>query len=343
MPAPKRRAKPTRSIVPLSRFISDSVFALKTGGYGCLFSLAGIDEEGLTNAVINDAISKVYGALQSLPDGARLYQYVRIRRGYDIPTRERYENSTLTAVVADRRAFLHENAQLRRIELFWCLTIEPSANQSFGKKKLTPEQYGRQCARFIAQIQKTAEILTSQLSDLLGLGLLSKDETAGFFSYLLNFEDWSLDRRLSSDENVDRQLVNSSVSWHPDHLRIGKHYVQMFSLLNNPSGSRPHLFAALQGLDANLILCASWAPVPRDVVEKRIAQIEGFLGIFKNKFLALAANIKNPENLEKTVGSRAAEKGADKLADILHSVDNEGRQFGFYSLFVLIHCRDQNE
>src|SRR5215831_5678130 len=153
MPAPKwfRRAKPTRSIIPLSRFISDSIFALKTGGYGCLFSLAGIDEEGLTDAVINDAISKVYGALQSLPDGARLYQYVRIRKGYDIATKADYENPTVAALIGDRRSFLHEHAQLRRIELFWCLTIEPSANQSFGKKKLTHEQYGRQCARFIAQ------------------------------------------------------------------------------------------------------------------------------------------------------------------------------------------------
>ena len=345
MPAPSwfRHGKPTCSIVPLSRFVSDSIFALKTGGYGCLFSLAGIDEEGLTDAAISDAIARVRGALRSLPDGAHLYQYVRIRKGFEIPTKERYENATVATVVADRRSFLDQHAHFRRIELFWCLTIEPSANHSFGRKKLTPEQYGRQSARFIAQIQKTAEILTSELSDLMGLTLLSKDETAAFFSYLLNLEDWSLDRRLSSDENIDHQLVNSSVSWHPDHLRIGKHYVQMFSLLNNPAGSRPHLFAALQDLDANLILCTSWAPVPRGVVEKRITQIEGFLGIFKNKFLALAANIKNPENLEKTVGSRAAEKGADKLADILHSVDNQGHQFGFYSLFVLAHSRSQAE
>ena len=165
MPTPKwfRQAKPTRSIVPLSRFVSDSIFALKTGGYGCLFSLAGIDDEGLTDLAINDAIARVHGALQSLPDGAHLYQYVRIRKGYDIPMKVNYENPTVAAVVGDRRSFLHENAHLRRIELYWCLTIEPSADYSFGKKKLTPEQYGRQCARFIAEIQITAEILTSQL------------------------------------------------------------------------------------------------------------------------------------------------------------------------------------
>jgi type IV secretion system protein VirB4 len=37
------------SIVPIARFVNDRIFALKGGGYGCLFSLTGIDEEGLTD------------------------------------------------------------------------------------------------------------------------------------------------------------------------------------------------------------------------------------------------------------------------------------------------------
>ena len=31
------------SIVPVARFVNDHIFALKGGGYGCLFSLTGID------------------------------------------------------------------------------------------------------------------------------------------------------------------------------------------------------------------------------------------------------------------------------------------------------------
>src|SRR5215831_7273407 len=117
MPGPKwfRHAKPTRSIVPLSRFVSDSIFALKTGGYGCLFSLAGIDDEGLTDLAIGDAIARVHGALENLPDGARLYQYVRVRKGFEIPTKGNYDNPTVAAVIADRRSFLEEKAHLRRI------------------------------------------------------------------------------------------------------------------------------------------------------------------------------------------------------------------------------------
>ncbi len=37
------------SIVPIARFVGPEIFALKGGGYGCLFALTGIDEEGLTD------------------------------------------------------------------------------------------------------------------------------------------------------------------------------------------------------------------------------------------------------------------------------------------------------
>jgi type IV secretion system protein VirB4 len=71
-------------------------------------------------------------------------------------------------------------------------------------------------------VERTAEILTAHLSELLGLRLVQKDEVASFFGYLLNLEPWSLCARLQSPERVDTQLVQSSVEWHEDHLRVGK-------------------------------------------------------------------------------------------------------------------------
>ena len=41
------KARAACSIVPIARFVGPEIFALKGGGYGCLFSLTGIDEEGL--------------------------------------------------------------------------------------------------------------------------------------------------------------------------------------------------------------------------------------------------------------------------------------------------------
>ncbi len=39
------KAGAATSVVPISHFVGPSIFALKGGGYGCLFSLDGIDAE----------------------------------------------------------------------------------------------------------------------------------------------------------------------------------------------------------------------------------------------------------------------------------------------------------
>jgi type IV secretion system protein VirB4 len=58
------------SIVPISRFVNDRIFAFKGGGYGCLFSLTGMDEEGLTDQQLEAQMRSIEGALRGLPAGA---------------------------------------------------------------------------------------------------------------------------------------------------------------------------------------------------------------------------------------------------------------------------------
>jgi hypothetical protein len=73
------------SIVPIARFVNDRIFALKGGGYGCLFSLAGIDEEGVTDQGLEAQVRSIEGALRGLPEGACLYQYTRVMSGFNLP------------------------------------------------------------------------------------------------------------------------------------------------------------------------------------------------------------------------------------------------------------------
>ena len=79
------KAGAASGIIPLSRFVSSTIFALKTGGYGCLFSLNGIDEEGLTDQELDNRVRSVEGALRGLPEGAALYQYTRVMSGVELP------------------------------------------------------------------------------------------------------------------------------------------------------------------------------------------------------------------------------------------------------------------
>jgi len=56
-----RDAGAASSIVPVSRFVGPHIFATKPGGYGCLFSLEGIDEEGLIDQELESRVRGIEG------------------------------------------------------------------------------------------------------------------------------------------------------------------------------------------------------------------------------------------------------------------------------------------
>ena len=122
------------SIVPISRFVGPNIFALKGGGYGCLFSLTGIDEEGLTDLELDSRMRSIEGALRGLPEGSCLYQYARVMSGFHLPRHAKYENPATDVFATDRLSFLEKSAGFRRIDLHWCLTLEPSKVKAFERK-----------------------------------------------------------------------------------------------------------------------------------------------------------------------------------------------------------------
>src|ERR1700677_2544760 len=122
------------SIVPIARFVSPNVFALKGGGYGCLFSLTGIDEEGVTDLKLDSRMRSIEGALRGLPEGSCLYQYTRVMSGFDLPRQASYANPITEAFASDRLAHLAKTAGFRRIDLHWCLTLEPSKAKAPRRK-----------------------------------------------------------------------------------------------------------------------------------------------------------------------------------------------------------------
>lgn len=236
------------SIVPLTRFVNDHIFALKGGGYGCVFSLSGVDEEGLTDQELESQLRMIEGALRGLPEGACLYQYTRVRAGYELPRQHSYANAVTQVFVDDRLRFLEASAGFRRIDLHWCLTLEPSKVRSFERR---PQKNASTTSRMLAELQKTATLLAGSLASTIGLQLLDKNHVFQFFSYLFNLEDWTEQGQLRADSGVDRQIVQCPVSWESDHLRIGKRFVQMYSLKTTPEASRPCLFTELCKLDCD--------------------------------------------------------------------------------------------
>jgi type IV secretion system protein VirB4 len=172
-----------RSYLPFCR---TDIFALKGGGYGCLFSLVGMDEEGLTDQELDLRVRSIERALRGLPEGSCLYQYARVMSGFHLPRQIKYANPATEVFAADRLTFLQKTAAFRRIDLRWCLTLEPSTVKAFERK---PEGNAADMSRMLADLQKAATILESHLGSSIGLKLLGKatpSSSSAIFSTLRN-------------------------------------------------------------------------------------------------------------------------------------------------------------
>ncbi|HEX4029180.1 MAG TPA: type VI secretion protein [Terracidiphilus sp.] len=319
------------SIVPIARFVSSSIFALKGGGYGCLFALAGIDEEGLTDQELEARMRSVEGALHGLPEGSCLHQYVRVMSGFELPRQKLYKSSATQVFAGDRLSHLEKTAGFRRIDLHWCLTLEPPKLRAFEQK---PKEHTASTSRMLADLEKTATILVGHLGGSFGLRLLDKGATFNFFSYLFNLEEWAAAGELRGDEGVDRQIVRNPVAWHSDHLRVGKRHVQMFSLKTTPEASRPCLFSGLLSLDCDSVLCSTWRPKSTTAARSEIDAQEKFISFFKVGVLTRVMSGRDFASLETGAGARAANSNVDDLSEVIRSLDKKAQ--GDYSLRLLL-------
>jgi type IV secretion system protein VirB4 len=326
------------SIVPIARFVGPNIFALKGGGYGCLFALTGIDEEGLTDRELNSRMRSIEGALRGLPEGSCLYQYTRVMSGFDLPRQAKYVNPATEVFARDRLTFLEKTAAFRRIDLHWCLTLEPSRVKGFERK---PQENAEDTSRMFAELEKTATILQSHLGNTLGLRLLPKADAFQFFSYLFNLEEWAGLDQLRSDTGIDRQIVKSPVSWHSEYLQVGKRLVQMFSLKTTPEASRPCLFSGLLTLDCDSVLCSAWRAKSTSAARSEIDAQEKFISFFKVGVLTRVMSGRDTASLETGAGAKAANNSVDDLSDVIRSLDKKAQ--GEYSLRLLLAARSPEQ
>ena len=326
------------SIVPIARFVNERIFALKGGGYGCLFSLVGIDEEGLTDQELEAEMRSIEGALRGLPEGSCLYQYTRVMSGFDLPRKANYANPVTQVFVNDRLTFLERTAGFRRIDLHWCLTLEPPKATAFARN---PKEHAVDTSRMLADLEKPATLLEGHLGSSLGLKLLEKNAVYQFFSYLFNLEEWAAKDNLPADDSVDRQIVKSPVAWHSDHLTIGRRYVQMFSLKTTPEASRPCLFSGLMTINCDSVLCSTWRPKSTSAARSEIDAQEKFISFFKVGVLTRVMSGRDTASLETGAGAKAANTQVDDLGEVIRSLDKKTQ--GEFSLHFLVAARSADE
>ena len=332
------KAGAASSIVPLARWVTARIFTTKDGGYGMAASVPGMDEESYTDQELESRTRTIQGAFRGLPEGACLYQYSRVLSGYEIPRKKTYCDPVLDSFVNDRVEYLNENAGFRRIDLFWVITFEPSQKNPLDRK---PKDADADNSRRLAMLRKTASILEAQLAPIIGLRFLDKAEAFPFFSYLFNLEPWAEHAVLQSDNGLDRQIVRSPLAIEGDHLRVGKRYVQMFTLMNNPEISRPCQFSGLMTLDCDSILCTTWRPKSAAKARAEISQQEKFISFFKVGVMNRVMSGKDTASLDTGAGAKAAEFNVDDLSDVIRSLDKTGQ--GEFTMRLLLAAKSKEQ
>ena len=332
------KAGAATSIMPISHFVGANIFALKGGGYGCLFSLDGIDPESRTDEDLEVRVRDVEAALRGLPADFCLYQYTRVMVGFNLPRQTMYASPVTDSFVSNRLEFLDKTAKFRRIDLHWCLTIEPESGEAFSSK---PQDKKQSLGRQLFELQKAATILEAHLSDSIGLRLLNKELAFQFFSYLFNLEEWASNVHLRADAGVDRQLVTSPVEWRREHLRIGRRYVQMFPLTQTPEISRPCLFTNLMELECDSVLCMVWRPRLDRATRKEVTDQEKFLEFFKHSPFQRLMSGRNTAALEATASAKAVVGNVESLGEVVASLDKLSQ--GNFALRLLLSAKSAEE
>uniref|UniRef100_E6PZV9 Type IV secretion system protein virB4 n=1 Tax=mine drainage metagenome TaxID=410659 RepID=E6PZV9_9ZZZZ len=251
--------------------------------------------------------------------------------GYELPRQKKYTNSVTQVFVEDRLGFLEKTAGFRRINLHWCLSLEPSKLKAFERG---PQENSANTSRMLTELQKAMTILQGHLGGALGLRLLDKNNAFQFFSYLFNLEEWSIQTQLRGDTGVDRQIVSNPVAWHSDHLRVGKRYVQMYSLKTTPEASRPCLFSGLLTLDCDSVLCSTWRPRSTTAARSEIDAQEKFISFFKVGVLTRVMSGRDTASLDTGAGAKAANSSVDDLSLVIRELDKKAQ--GEYSLRLLL-------
>ena len=328
----------SNSIMPIVRFVTPTVFASKTRGYGLLFAVDGADEEGLTDAEISSKMRSIENGIRGLTEGFSLYQYMRVTSGFEIPRQKKYADPITQSFVDHRLDFLEKTANFRRIDLHWCLTLEPKLSAPFAAK---PKAQADENDRLVSQLQKAAHILETHLSSVIGLKIVGKEKAFQFFSELFNLEEWAGHIPLTSDLAVDQQIATSAVSWQSDHLRVGKRHVQMFSVTGTPAASQPCLFNGITNLTCDSVLCTTWRPQSSATVRKEISAQEKWIDFFKVGIFQRVMAGKNFASLDQGAGARAASEGVDDLGLVVKELNKKTQ--GKYSVTLLLSASSAEE
>lgn len=348
------------SLINLHAAVDERTFVTKSGHLLTILKADPQDYECLEPAQLDLTARRFEGALRSLDENFRVYQYLLKRSAPWLGGRS-YANPVLQRVLARREAYLNERASdLFSIDVFFAIVYtgwQPELSRRAKLARLAAEPQAAlrvlstesAIAELSTGLQHASRVLTQktdafaiQLRDVLPLQVLKAPDAFSFLRRLLNYDAEKAETgRLTNSSFVGFQAADSALECYRDHLRLDDYYVRVLTLKEPPARSFPNLLKDLQEIPANYIIASEWKREDNARMRRVIQSKRRHFHNSKSSLLNYVGS-SSPNGPKDQLIDDSAVALVDDLGQCLEEIEVKGRSFGQFSLTMVLYDLDRS-
>lgn len=336
----------------------------KAGDLGMVIRLEGIDYECLDHATRDYAVKRLESGLRLFDSNFRIYQTV-CKQNRPAMAWPEHRRPVVQAGIENRRAWFETQAgRLYTLEIFWIIFYEgfryktglAQAARQFltapgsGWRELRAQysERGQKCL-IRNQIEAAADNLRRQVKlflqnvqDLTAAELLP---AAKAYRVLYGFMNLDRERRDAchwrDSRYLDFQLADSEIECHRDYLRVGDLYARVLTLKQPPAATFPLILQKLLEIRANFHVVSEWKLEPISRTRKQIQSRRRHYHNSKTSILS-QLNLNEQKYQPDLLVDDSKNALIAELGQALTAIELDGRQFGEYSLTLVVYDSDPN-
>lgn len=335
-------------------FASENALLTKGGHVGFVYSLKGIDYEGLDHAQRDEITHRFASALRLLDESCRVYFYAAKTRIPPLtadPCRDQFAHEAIqrrTHYLNQRRQDLYD-IELYLVVLVDGLRVRRATSLPLREFKQPLEALKQllsvtrvvtlledELDRAIGRLEHQASTLEAQLADLRPVRL-ARREAFRFLRRLVNYRRHKIEAPLISDAHVDYWMTDSPVECHRRSLDVDGVTVKVLSMKEPPGATFAYMLEELHRLPSEMIACLEWRKLPADRVRHDLKTRQRH---FYHKRTSLVNYVSLETKSEDALVDESAAATMRQIGDAMTDVEVHHHLFGECSLTIVLHDED---
>jgi type IV secretion system protein VirB4 len=344
-------------------FVDKEAFLTKSGDVGLVLAVDGVDHECLDANTVDNLTQRLTAAFRIFDEKCRVYQYLFKRNEKCIPYKT-YTNPVVNAAIENRMEYFKAKARsLYSFQICYVVLYEGFRHKTSLLKSLlklasypaeameelrvllsTSKQtvvLGGELERSLSVLHAKVGSFIGQVSDLVTVRSLLKEEAFGVLKQILNFSPLKIENaRLQHDTFLDYYLAESHLECHPGFLRVDDYYLKVMTLKEPSAQTFPLIWKRLLEVEANYFLCSEWQKQDpaksRGIIHSRRRHFHNT----KRSLASYATASGAPERADEVLVDESKEAQVRDLGQALAELEIRGNYFGIYSMTVVVYDRD---